>query len=458
MRKWICYLCIACVLVVVLQAAAQIPAPGPEQEVVVDTEKKEEYVRLKADIGASLEDIARRTTQHTQNPSVDIVFVIDGSKRMIPHLATLEKRIVDMLAVIEVKTIDYRFALVGFHSLQTGPRVALHKWTFDYFGISKALREMRVSSGNNVFPGHGLDAIMEGLNELRFREEATTQFVVITNERMRTSYTDARAKKRITERIINLSRRNNVQLNFIGLSEEVQGKLTDATNGKWYPINSKQRPMDGERIQVGEIIADKALLRVDGLFKRIAEDLVKNNPGKVDVVFIFDYSKSMETKTDAACDGLDLMVSVFKEAGLDYRFGMIRFWAPVSGGESVVVVTKPPLKPRQVKVLFRLPKVGDEHLLDAVIQGVPKLRTNVERNLILIIVTDESTSKRTEKGYTVGQAISVCRGARARVYVIGGVTSMTRGSIVDTFQRQVAQLTKGQHYIMPGSIIADERR
>jgi hypothetical protein len=102
--------------------------------------------------------------------------------------------------------------------------------------------------------------------------------------------------------------------------------------------------------------------------------------------------------------------------------------------------------------------LGDEHLLDAVIEGVPKLRIDSERDLVLIIVTDESTSKRTERGYTVGQAISVCRGAHAKVYVIGGVTSMRSSSISDNFQRQVAQLTKGEHYIMPGSIIADEKR
>ena len=417
----ICGLCIVGILVCTLQATAQVPPLGPEQEMMVDPEKKEKDV-LKADIGASLEDIAQRITRHAQNPIVDIVFVVDGSKRMIPHLATLEKRLVDMLTVIEAKTIDYRFALVAFHAVQGGPRVALHQWTFDYFGITRVLREMRGSAGNNIFPGYGLDAVMRGLNELVFRGEATTQFVVITNERMRTTWTDAKAKNRVSERIINLSLWNNVQLNFIGLSEEVQAELTDATNGKWYPIDSKQRQMDGQRIQVGEIIADKALLRVDGLFKRIAEDLVKSNPEKVDVVFIFDYSKSMETKTDAACEGLDLMVSVFREAGLDYRFGIIRFWAPVSGGESIVVVTKPPLNPRQVKSLFRLPKAGDEHLLDAVIKGVPKLRTNAARRLVLIIVTDEATSKRTEKGYTVGRAISVCREARARVYVIGGVT------------------------------------
>ena len=435
-------------------AISQVPPPGPGQEVMVDSEKEKKL--LKADIGVSLKDIAQRTIQDDLSPIVDFVFVVDGSKRMIPHLATLEKRLVDMVDVIEAKTFDYRFALVGFHSSREGPRIKLHPWTLNYLDITKALQRMRVSSGNSVLSGYGLDAIIKGLYDLEFREETTTSFVVVTNERMRTARTNARAKKRISEQIISLSHQNNVQLNFIGLGEEVQGELTEATNGKWYPINSKQR-MDRERIQVGRIIVDKALLRVDGLFKRIAEDLVESHPGKVDIVFIFDYSKSMETKTDAACDGLDLMVSVFKGAGLDYRFGIIRFWA-AAGGESVVVVTKPPLKPRQMKSLFRLPKAGDEHLLDAVIQGVPKLRTNAERSLVLIIVTDESTSKRTEKGYTAGRAISVCREARARVYVIGGVTTMTYGSSIDAFQHQVTQLTKGKHYIMPGSTIADERK
>ena len=457
-KIWICCLCIVGMLVGTLQAAAQIRPPRRRHRIMVDPSAKEKKDVRKADIGASLKDIAQRTTRHAQNPKVDIVFVVDGSKRMAGHLFDLEKKIVDMLAVIEAKTIDYRFALVNFHSVQGEPRIALHPWTFDYLSITNALQDMQVESGNNIQSGYGLDAVVKGLNELEFRDEVTTQFIVVTNSRMRTSWTDAKAKNRISEQIISLSRRNDVQLNFIGISERVQAELTDETNGKWYPIDSNQRRMDGQRIQSGETIADKAILRVDGIFKRIAENLVASHPGKVDVVFIFDYSLSMETKTEAACDGLDQMVSVFKSAGLDYRFGMIRFWATVGGGESTIVVTNPPLEPEQVKSLFRLPKMGDEHLLDAVIEGIPKLRTDPERQLVLVIVTDESTSKRTEKGYTVGQAISVCRGAFAKVYVIGGVTSMRSSSISDNFQRQVAQLTKGEHYIMPGSIIADEGR
>ena len=460
---WICCLCMMGILLGTLQTTAQVRPPRRRHRVLVDPVPKKKEV-LKADIGASLKDVAERTTRHAQNPQVDIVFVVDGSKRMMRHLADLEKRLVDMLAVIEAKTLDYRFALVSFYAVSGEPRAVLYQWTFDHLGITGVLQDMRVESGNNIESGYGLDAVVKGLNELEFREGVTAQFVVVTNSRLRTSWTDAKAKNRITEQIINLSRQNNVQLNCIGISEKVQAEITDETNGKWYPINSNQRKMDGQRIQSGETIVDKAILRVDGIFKRIAENLVASHPGKVDVVFVFDYSLSMQTKTDAACEGLDLMVSVFKAAGLDYRFGIIRFWAAVGGGESTIVVTKPPLRHEEIKSLFRLPKVGDEHLLDAVIEGVPKLRTEPGRNLVLIIVTDEPTSKRTEKGYTVGQAISTCRGAHAKVYVIGGVTSMQSSSMTDSFQRQVTQLTKGEHYVMPGAVIlrgtgvADERR
>ena len=194
-------------------------------------------------------------------------------------------------------------------------------------------QSMQVESGNNVESGYGLDAVVKGLNELEFRDEVTTQFVVVTNSRMRTSWTDAKAKNRISEQIIGLSRQNNVQLNFIGISERVQAELTDETHGKWYPIDSKQQRMDGQKIRSGETIADKAILRVDGIFKRIAENLVASRPGKVDVVFIFDYSLSMEPKTDAACDGLDQMVSVFKSAGP----GLSVWDDPVLGRQWVVV-------------------------------------------------------------------------------------------------------------------------
>ena len=126
------------------------------------------------------------------------------------------------------------------------------------------------------------------------------------------------------------------------------------------------------------------------------------------------------------------------------------------GAGSTIVVTKPPLDAEQVKKVFRLPKHGDEHLLDAIMEGVPKLQTPENRQLVLIIVTDESTSRRREKGYIPRGAIDVCRQAGAIVYVIGGIVHPRR-SERDVFQLRVAEVTKGEHYAMPGAKVADKR-
>ena len=279
-KGWICCLLAVGLLVCTLQASAQVRPPRRKHRIMVDPGAKKEKNTLKADIGASLKDIAKRATQHAQNPKVDVVFVVDGGRQMLGHLVDLEKRIVDMLTVIEAKTMDYRFALVNFHSVYQEPRVNFHHWTFDYLNIESVFRNMRVESGNNIESGYGLDAVIKGLNELEFREDAITQFVVVTNARLRTSWTEAKGKSKISQQIIDLCRRNGVQLNCIGMSEKVQAELTDETNGMWYPIDSNQRPMDGQRIRSGETIADKALLRIDGLFKRMPRTWLRVTPVK----------------------------------------------------------------------------------------------------------------------------------------------------------------------------------
>ena len=112
MRKWIYCLCVISLLVCTLQASAQVRPPRRKHRIMVDPGAKKEKDTLKADIGASLKDIAKRATQHTQNLKIDVVFVVDGGRQMLGHLADLEKRFVDILAVIETKTMDYRFCLL----------------------------------------------------------------------------------------------------------------------------------------------------------------------------------------------------------------------------------------------------------------------------------------------------------------------------------------------------------
>ena len=188
----------------------------------------------------------------------------------------------------------------------------------------------------------------------------------------------------------------------------------------------------------------------------MGEHFVETVKSPSDIVFVFDFSMSMEPETDEICTGVDSMPAILDERGLDYRFGVIRFWARAGGGESTIVVTKPPLDAEQVKKVFRLPKEGDELLLDAIMEGVPKLQTPENQQLVLIIVTDETTSRRLEKGYTPGRAIAVCRQVGAIMYIIGGFV-YPRQSQRDIFQLRVAEVTKDEHYAMPGIQLSDER-
>ena len=88
-----------------------------------------------------------------------------------------------MLAVIEAKTMDYRFAFISFQSVRGEPRYIFHQWTFDYIGIENALQKTRIEA-DNAESGYGLDAVIKGLNTLDFREGVATQFVVVSNSRI----------------------------------------------------------------------------------------------------------------------------------------------------------------------------------------------------------------------------------------------------------------------------------
>ena len=113
MKSWICCLCAMCVFVGALQATAQVRPPRRKHRILVDPSAKKQNT-VKADIGESLKDIAKRATQHVQSPKMDVVFVVDGNKRMLASIAVLEKKLIDMLAVIESENDGLQIRTRGF--------------------------------------------------------------------------------------------------------------------------------------------------------------------------------------------------------------------------------------------------------------------------------------------------------------------------------------------------------
>lgn len=415
-----------------------------------DTLKKKEEPTV--DIGKSLIEIAQRASRQSDNQMVDLVFVIDGNVEMKGPGKIVEGRIIDIVNAFEESIIDYQFGLVWFQNAGKTSRITVQPLRGGLAEIEDSFRKITPPKFKGRIAGHGLDAIMKGLEDLQFRSDAEKHFVVTTNSNLKTSWEGKDGKNQVIAKILDWCKQDKIRINIIGIGEEVQVQLTDYTGGKWYPIDKYQRKIDQAPL------IDRSILKTEGIFRRIAQHIAATVKQPVDIVFIYDSSLSMDNKVDEVCTGLDLLVGVLDGEGLDYRFGIIRFWAQSGGGESSATITQPPLNAKQVKKLFQRPRRGDEHLLDAIMEGVPKLKTPAGRKLVLFVVTDEFTTKGPEKKYTPAKAIEVCRAANAQVNVVGGVApmgsaanSLVGGRLHIDFQQRVAEVTKGKHYIMPGS-------
>ena len=405
-----------------------------------DTEKKDTV-----DIGKSLVEIAERASQDSANQAVDLVFVVDGSVTMKDLGKKVERQIADMARVFEESVIDYQFALVWFQNIG-GSRIIVKPLQRGLLPIQENFVRLPLAKFKGPAAGYGLDAIMKGLTDLKFRWDAEKHFVVVTNSELQTTWGTGDEKNELFEKILDWCKQDEIRINVIGIDEEMQMQLANRTDGKWYGTKEIRR-----RIEHVPLIK-RSMLDIDEVFKRIARHIAATVKQPTDIVFVFDSSLSMDNKMDEICTGLDSLVKVLDGEKLDYRLGIIRFWARSGGGESSVVITKPPLNAGQVRQMFRILGRGDEHLLDAVIEGVPKLQTPGDRKLVLFIVTDESSSSGPGKEYTSAKAIAVCRQTGAQVNVIGGIVPVGHGGgFVDEFQRGVTEITNGQCYIMPGA-------
>ena len=439
---------------------AEVRPPRRRRGVMISPEALKKKEEPTVDIGKSLVEIAQRASRQSKIQMVDLVFVIDGSSEMRGPGEIVEARLVDMASAFEESVVDYQFGLIWFQNAGKTSEITVKRLQRGLAEIEESFSTVPPPRFKGKATGHGLDAMMEGLDTLHFRPDADKHLVVVTNSKLKTSWGLGDQKNQVIGKILDRCKQDKIRINIIGISEEVQVQLTDYTGGKWYAIDKYQRKVDQAPM------IDKSILKIDGIFRRVAQHIVATIEQPVDLVFVYDSSLSMDDKVDEICTALDVLIGVLDSEGLDYRLGIIRFWAQSGGGESSITTTRPPLSAEQVKKLFRRPRRGDEHLLDAIMEGVPKLRTPDNRKLVLFVVTDEPSTSGPDTGYTFTKAIEVCHQAGAQVNVVGGLTRVGGHSLsVDSgygvtkeFQRRAPEATKGQHYIMPRTEVLFQSR
>ncbi|MYC77161.1 VWA domain-containing protein [Candidatus Poribacteria bacterium] len=201
--------------------------------------------------------------------------------------------------------------------------------------------------------------------------------------------------------------------------------INDRTHRRMYTIRNEKDRLN---------IYDGAVLSAS------PDSAVRGFEPVVDIVVMLDYSRSMGGKSEAIMLGLSTLIGRLDILPIKYRIGLIRF-AEAKDAIKVIngaVVTQMPLNESMLESSMEAPFGGDEHLIDAIVEGVPKVKFSPYASRFLLILTDEPTTGK----YPPERALSLCQSLGIRAYIIGhpGPTD---------FQKKLAEQTGGRFFTMP---------
>ena len=211
--------------------------------------------------------------------------------------------------------------------------------------------------------------------------------------------------------------------------------MTQKRGNRWLINDSTRRRMYTIRNENNRLnIYDGAALSAS------PDSAVRGFEPVVDIVVMLDYSRSMGGKSEAIMLGLSTLMGRLDILPIKYRIGLIRF-AEAKDAIKVIngaVVTQMPLNESMLESSMEAPFGGDEHLIDAIVEGVPKVKFSPYASRFLLILTDEPTTGK----YPPERALRLCQSSGIRAYVIGhpGPTD---------FQKKLAEQTGGRFFTMP---------
>ncbi len=165
-----------------------------------------------------------------------------------------------------------------------------------------------------------------------------------------------------------------------------------------------------------------------------------NTESIVDIVVMLDYSRSMGGKSQAVMLGLSTLIGRLSIFPMKYRIGLLRFAVPKDAIKSVdgVDIAQMPINEVIIESLMEDPFGGDEHLLDAIVEGLPQVQFSPYARRFLLILTDEPTTGTQ----TAEKALEVCQSLGITAYIIGYPDE-------NDFQTTLADETGGFFYTMP---------
>ena len=361
--------------------------------------------------------LAEQIAETSEGAPIDVVFVIDASGSMENNIKSVIEHLKEMIDIYEASQIDYALGVTEFWASREGNEIKVTQLTKSYVACRRTLQAIGVHSDENA-----LDAIVQTVKELQFRATSKRHFILITDEPF-----TSREGLRLEDAIAHC-REFGIYVNVLGIPLDEHFQLASETGGKWHAIPQEPGLHNAQMSARSKTVSLQQAQWADITTKISSDVLQHGSNAPVDIILFVDNSKSMADILPHFSQQLDTLVRDCDNALIDYQMGVVRFRAVAS--ENTITVYNPPQTLEQIRKIAEFSCQDDENLLDAVVDGLQRLKLRPNAHPYFILVTDEPT----EGKHSPRAIIQMLQQKQIRVSVIG---------TNDDFQQQVTTATGG---------------
>ena len=372
-----------------------------------------------------MKKLAQEIVETSEGGPIDVVFVIDASGSMGDNIQAVVDHLKEMVDIYKASKIDYALGVTEFSTRDGHNKINVYQLTKSFTEFKRTLQGIRTHRDENA-----LDAVVRTVKVLRFRPTSKRHFILVTDEPF-TSIEGLSVASTIAH-----CREFGIYVNVLGLPLDEHLMLAAETGGKWHLIpedpltQTAQQPNRSNRSMNPRTKAVSLRnAQWSDIYTKIGSDVLKHGSyAPVDLILFVDSSESMDDKLPNFLQQLDILVRDWDNALIDYQIGVVRFRSRAS--VNMINVYNPPQTLEQVRKIVELPCQDDEMLLDAVAEGLRRLKLRSNAKPYFILVTDEPA-----KGeYSPLAIIQMLEQRQVLVSVVG---------TYDDFQQAVATKTHG---------------
>jgi hypothetical protein len=174
-----------------------------------------------------MEKIAKHALAVRQKDKVDIVFIVDASQSMENNIDAVINHLSKMVDIFQAGELDFTIGVVTF---RYGTLYSLLGWDMKVFPQTSDVKKVKQELHSIKCRGDekALDALMQAIAEVKFRQFAERRFILVTDEYVSGSYSAAE--------VLNQIQKFNIKVDVIGIDEPFQKMVAQCTGGLWFSI------------------------------------------------------------------------------------------------------------------------------------------------------------------------------------------------------------------------------